>query len=91
MTVLVSSHNLRELEDVCDHVGIMFDGKIVIEKSLSDVKGNIHKLQVAFHGGNIPEELENNLTILDKSGFGSVSLLIVKGDGAEIEKLAKQY
>lgn len=91
MTVLVSSHNLRELEDVCDHVGIMFDGKIVIEKSLSDVKGNIHKLQIAFPGGKIPDELEKSLTILDKSGFGSVSLLIVKGDGKEIEEMAKQY
>ena len=49
MTVLVSSHNLRELEDVCDHVGIMFNGKLVLEKQLDDVKGEIHKLQMAYH------------------------------------------
>ncbi len=91
MTVLVSSHNLRELEDVCDHVGIMFDGKIVIEKSLDDVKGNIHKLQVAFKNGIVPDELEQSLEILDKSGFGSVSILIVKGDGAKIKELADTY
>ncbi len=91
MTVLVSSHNLRELEDVCDHVGIMFNGKIVIEKSLDDVKGNIHKLQVAFKNGIVPDELINKLNILDKSGFGSVSMLIVKGDAEEIKKLAEVY
>ena len=50
-TVLVSSHNLRELEDVCDHVGIMHKGKLVLEKSLDDVKGNVHKVQVAFEDG----------------------------------------
>ena len=91
MTVLVSSHNLRELEDVCDHVGIMFDGKVVIEKSLDDVRGNIHKLQIAFPDGKLPEALEKSLTILDKSGFGSVNILIVKGDAYEIEQLVASY
>ncbi len=91
MTVLVSSHNLRELEDVCDHVGIMFDGKVVIEKSLDDVSGNIHKLQIAFPDGKLPEALEKSLTILDKSGFGSVNILIVKGDAYEIEQLVASY
>lgn len=88
MTVLVSSHNLRELEDVCDHVGIMFDGKIVIEKVLDDVKGNIHKLQVAFEKGIEPEF--EGLEILHKSKFGSVINLIVKGEDGEIrEKIGK--
>lgn len=91
MTVLVSSHNLRELEDVCDHVGIMFNGKVVIEKSLDDVKGNIHKLQLAFSDGGIPEDLQTKLDILDKSGFGSVNMLIVKGVSEEIVSVVKEY
>ncbi len=91
MTVLVSSHNLRELEDVCDYVGIMFGGKLVIEKSLDDIKGNIHKLQLAFEGGLFPEQLEDELKILDKSGFGSVSLLIVKGENEEILSSVNKY
>ena len=53
-TVLVSSHNLRELEDVCDHVGIMNKGKVLLERSLSDLQDNTVKLQVAF-GGEEPE------------------------------------
>lgn len=47
-TILISSHNLRELEDVCDHVGIMHKGKIIVERSLSDLQGNVSKIQVAF-------------------------------------------
>ena len=63
MTVLISSHNLRELEDVCDYVGIMHKGKIVIEKALDDIKGNIQKIQVAFKNG-LPEDLSQKLECL---------------------------
>ncbi len=91
MTVLVSSHNLRELEDVCDHVGILYKGKIVIEKSLDDIKGNVHKLQLAFEGGEFPEGLDKELEILDKSGFASVSLIIVKGNTDNIDEIVRKY
>ncbi len=87
MTVLVSSHNLRELEDVCDNVGIMFNGKVVLEKSLDDVKGEIHKLQIAFEGGAMPDELAKELNILHSSKFGSVQTCIVKGDAEGIKKV----
>ena len=60
MTVLVSSHNLRELEDVCDHVGIMHHGKIMIERSLSDLQGSVSKIQVACQSGmpKLPEHFQ---------------------------------
>ena len=89
-TVLISSHNLRELEDVCDHVGIMFNGKVVLQKSLDDMKGNIHKMQTAF-SGEIPKELLNKLEILHSSEFGSVTTMIVKGDSKEIKELVRGY
>jgi ABC-2 type transport system ATP-binding protein len=90
MTVLISSHNLRELEDVCDHVGIMFDGKMVIEKSLDDVKGNIHKIQIAFSQNDEKAEekmttLIEKLSLLHESKIGSVANLIVKGDVESIK------
>lgn len=90
MTVLVSSHNLRELEDVCDHVGIMHQGKVVIEKSLDDVKGNIHKIQVAFSGG-IPNSLLDKINIINNEAFGSVNMLIVKGELDEIKSRIDEY
>ena len=90
MTVLVSSHNLRELEDVCDHVGIMNKGKVVIEKALDEVKGNIHKVQTAFAGG-MPEALRDSIDVLKCEKVGSVDMLIVRGDYTKIETELKKY
>lgn len=80
-TVIVSSHNLRELEDVCDHVGIMHKGKIMIERSLSDLQGSVCKIQAAFQAEmpKLPEGFE----VLHMSNTGRVYTLIVKGDPAE--------
>ena len=84
MTVLVSSHNLRELEDVCDHVGIMHHGKLMIERSLSDLQGNISKIQVACQSG-VPK-LPEHFDVLHMANTGRVYTLIVKGDPKEAEK-----
>jgi len=88
MTVLVSSHNLRELEDICDHVGIIHKGRMVIEKPLDDLKGNVQKLQLAF-SGEFPAELHNSLEILHLSKTGSVYTLIVKGNTDKITDAVK--
>ncbi len=83
-TVLVSSHNLRELEDVCDHVGIMHQGKVMIERSLSELQGSICKLQVAFAQDDVV--IPAGLEILHKIQTGRVHTLIVREDAA----IAKQ-
>lgn len=82
-TVLVSSHNLRELEDVCDHVGIMNEGKILIEKSLSDLQGSVTKVQVAF-SGDMPD-LPENIKVLHKTMTGRVHTMILKGEPKEAQ------
>jgi len=76
-TVLISSHNLRELEDVCDHVGIMDHGHMLLEKSLADMQGATHKLQMV---GQPPENME----ILHESTSGRLSTYIVRGTAGEI-------
>ena len=76
-TVLISSHNLRELEDVCDHVGIMDHGRMLLEKSLADMQGTTHKLQMV---GDAPENLE----ILHESASGRLRTYIVRGSASEI-------
>ena len=78
-TVLVSSHNLRELEDVCDHVGIMNQGKVLLERSLSDLQDNTVKLQVAYKTEEEPT-LPAELQILHRSQVGRVHTYIVRGD-----------
>lgn len=82
-TVLVSSHNLRELEDVCDHVGILNRGQVLLERSLSDLQDNIVKLQVAYAGVTEPM-LPSELNILHRSHVGRVYTYIVRGSRAEI-------
>ena len=76
-TVLISSHNLRELEDVCDHVGIMHQGKMLLERSLAQLQGNTMKLQLV---GDAPEQLQ----VLHRSQSGRLQTLIVRGDAAQI-------
>lgn len=70
-TILVSSHNLRELEDICDHVGIMNRGRMLLERSLADMQGNTVKIQLV---GQIPE----GLTILHRTDSGRMATLIVR-------------
>ena len=84
-TVLVSSHNLRELEDVCDHVGILSHGKVLLERSLTDLQDNIIKLQLAFQEPGLPP-LPEGLNVLHTSQIGRVYTLIVRGDPAQIKE-----
>ena len=76
-TVLISSHNLRELEDVCDHVGIMDHGKMLLEKSLADMQGNTVKLQLV---GDAPADLP----ILHETTSGRLRTLIVRGTAEDV-------
>ena len=82
-TVLISSHNLRELEDICDHVGIMDHGKMLLERSLEDMQGATHKLQIV---GQPPEDLE----ILHESQSGRLKTLVVRGSVEQITQKVRQ-
>ena len=82
-TVLISSHNLRELEDICDHVGIMDHGKMLLERSLADMQGTTHKLQLV---GDVPQGLD----ILHEGQSGRLKTLIVRGDMKQITEQTSQ-
>ena len=81
-TVLVSSHNLRELEDVCDHVGILDHGKLLLERSLSDLQENIVKVMIALPEG---QALPQDLNILHDQTTGRMHTLILRGDADALE------
>ena len=83
-TVLVSSHNLRELEDVCDHVGIMNRGKVMLEHSLSQLQENTVKLQVVYQTAQTPD-LPAGLKPLHHSQSGRIHTYIFYGDVAQIQ------
>ncbi|MBQ3557265.1 MAG: ABC transporter ATP-binding protein [Oscillospiraceae bacterium] len=82
-TVLVSSHNLRELEDVCDHVGILSHGKVLLQRSLTDLQDNVVKLQVVFNG-DMPE-LPADLEVLHAAETGRIHTIIVRGRAEEVK------
>ena len=86
-TVLVSSHNLRELEDVCDHVGIMNHGEMLLERTLSELQENIVKIQLVLPDG---KQLPDDLQIQYKNTVGRLQQLILRGKQEEISaKLAE--
>ena len=89
-TVLVSSHNLRELEDVCDHVGIMNKGKVLLERSLTDLQENIVKLQAVWKPGEAPV-LPLSLEVLHTSHVGRVCTYIVRGTAAAVTERMEQF
>ena len=89
MTVLVSSHNLRELEDVCDHVGIMHKGKVILERSLSDLQGNVSKVQVAFKD-ELPD-VSGQFKVLNHTESGKVHTFIVQGNQEDISKYMESH
>ncbi len=80
-TVLISSHNLRELEDVCDHVGIMNKGKMMIERNLADLQESLVKVQLALpEGKSVPDGLD----ILHMSELGHLKTIIVRGSTDDV-------
>jgi ABC-2 type transport system ATP-binding protein len=83
-TVLISSHNLRELEDVCDQVGIMKNGKMLLQHSLAELQENIVKIQLALQDG---AKLPDGLSILHESGTGRLKTLILRGKPQEVESV----
>ena len=82
-TVFISSHHLGELEQICDHIGIIHEGKILLENSIDHLKSNVRKVQVAFKD-SIPEEIKNSEDILNIANKGKVYEIIVNDN---IEKL----
>jgi ABC-type multidrug transport system, ATPase component len=89
MTVLVSSHNLREMEGYCDHIGIISKGRMVIERDLEDLKSDVHKVQVAFREPQ--ENAYEDLNVLHYEQRGSVDLIIVRDKKEKVEEVIGRY
>ena len=90
LTPIIASHNLRELEDICDHVGLLHKGGILLSKDLDDMKLNIHKIQCVLKPDMKPEDL----TSLDKVNVeqrGSLCTITVRGSRSEVEAVMASY
>lgn len=89
MTVLVSSHNLREMEGICDSIGILNKGHMMIERDLDELKSDIHKIQVAYH--NPSSSRYEGLNILHLESRGTVDLLIVRNSREDVDNIIEKY
>ena len=89
-TPVIASHNLRELEDICDHVGIMHKGGVLLSKDLLTLRQGIHRVQLV-----LPESMRlrdlAGLDILKKESRGKVITLTVRGEEKEIENIIESY
>ena len=85
LTPVVTSHNLRELEDICDHVGLLHKGGILLSRDLDDMKLNIHKVQFVLREGTGEESL-NGLDIILKESRGSLITITVRGSEESIDE-----
>lgn len=86
LTAIISSHNLKEINEVCDTVALLHKGKILFNRDLDSVKGNIHKVQAAFAVDYNGKEDFEGLNVLHYERTGSVCYLIIKGSEEEIRE-----
>lgn len=83
MTVIIASHNLREIEDMCDHISLLHNGKLIADGGIDDVRGKIHKVQAVFE--RVPEtNVFSGLDLMKIERTGSVVSLVARGDREEI-------
>lgn len=84
LTPVVASHNLRELEDICDYVGLLHKGGILLSKDLEDMKCNIQKIQCVFKTNDDEAKLISSLDIMKNEKRGSLNVMTIRGNKAEI-------
>lgn len=87
-TIIMTSHNLRELEDICDNLGLLYKGGILFESEVDELKTNIFKVQISLKEEFTKEDFEK-LNILSFKKTGSVATMIVKGEKEEYEEYLK--
>lgn len=90
LTPIIASHNLRELEDICDHVGLLHKGGMLLSKDLDDMKLNIHKIQCVLSEGMGPEDLKD-LDQISAEKRGRLYTITARGTRAEVEAVMASY
>jgi ABC-2 type transport system ATP-binding protein len=91
LSVLLTSHNLREIEDMCDHIGILHQGNMIIEQDLDDLKTEMHKWQIAFDSPEQVESFKAKLNVLHVEERGKLHSLIIKGKPESVEEVIAAF
>lgn len=91
MTVIISSHNLREMENLCDTIGVLHDNKIVLERGISDIKDMMHRYQVAFKPMINPDILKPKLDLLSVKARGNILEIVARGSDDQITQILESH
>ncbi len=91
MTIVISSHNLREMENLCDTIGIMHSNSIIVEKSIDDMKENVHRYSVAYKPMIDLDEIKSRIDVVSLSKKNSIMELVARGNSEEIEKVLESF
>jgi ABC-2 type transport system ATP-binding protein len=83
-TPVIASHSLREIEDICDHIGLLHRGGILFAKDIDEMKLGIHKIQCVIPDAQLEEELLSELTVLQQDKRGSLLTVIARGSYDEV-------
>lgn len=90
MTPIIASHNLRELEDICDHVGLLHQGGILFSRDLDEMKMGIHRVQCVFKDNEDMKEFTSGIDIMNDEVRGSLHTYTVRGSEENIEKMLEK-
>ena len=92
MTVLITSHNMRDLGDICDTIGIIDKGRMLVEEDLEDLRSSLHKIHVSFNTDSLPSYSPyDDLDILHIENTGVIDILVVRGKEEEIARHIKSF
>ena len=89
MSVIIASHNMRELEDICDHIAFLHRGNLVVEDDVDEIKTQVHKFHAAFDRNFEQDEIIGGLEILNIKRSGNLISFTAKGNKEDIEKIIK--
>jgi len=89
-SVIISSHNLRELEDFCDTIAILHEGKVLLCSNIEELKLDTCKIQAVFKKNFLPESL-NRFKVISYSKKSNIEVIIVKGNKEEILDTLKDF
>lgn len=90
MSVIIASHNMRELEDICDHIAFLHRGTLVVEDDVDEIKTQVHKFQVAFNKEFDQEKIIGGLELLGFKRSGNLISFTAKGNKEDIEKIIRE-
>ncbi|MCR5558017.1 MAG: ABC transporter ATP-binding protein [Butyrivibrio sp.] len=89
LTPVIASHNLRELEDICDHIGLLHQGGVILSEDLGDMKLKMQKVQCVFANDEDADKVLNGMEVLIHETRGRLHTITMRGEREDVERAFK--